>query len=79
LLIQKLSQELTGNMEITDEMAKQVYEQNKGQFTDQEGNVAPFEDIKEQLKAQLIKQEEANLLDELTQELKEKAEIEILF
>jgi peptidyl-prolyl cis-trans isomerase SurA len=79
LPLQKLTQELTGDMEITDEMAKQVYEQNEGQFTDQEGNVAPFEDIKEQLKAQLIQQEEANLLDELTQELREEAEIEILF
>jgi len=34
LPLQKLTQELTGDMEIADEMAKQVYEQNEGQFTD---------------------------------------------
>ncbi len=79
LTIQKLIQELTRGIEITDEMAREVYEQNEGQFTDQEGNIAPFEDIKEQLKAQLMQQEEANSLDELAEELREEAEIEILF
>jgi peptidyl-prolyl cis-trans isomerase SurA len=80
LLVQKLTdQEIASDIEITDEMAKQVYEQNKGQFADQAGNVTPFEDIKEQLKAQLMQQEEANLLEEFTKELREEAEIEILF
>ena len=79
LPLQKLTQELAGDMEITDEMTKQVYDQNKGQFTNQEGNVAPFEDIKERLKAQIVQQEEANLLNDFTKELREKDEIEILF
>ncbi len=79
LLVQKLTEEVAADIEITDEMAREVYEQNKGQFTDQEGNVASFEDIKEQLKAQIVQQEEANLLNDFTKELREKAEIEILF
>jgi hypothetical protein len=80
LLVEKLTnEEIISDIEITDKIAMQIYEQNKGQFTDREGNIAPFEDIKNQLKAQIMQQEEANILEEFTQELRDNADINILF
>jgi len=79
LLIQKLTEEVAGDIEISDEVVREVYEQNKGQLTNQEGETPPFEEVRDQLKTQIIKQEEAEQLEELTEKLKEGAEIEILF
>ncbi len=79
LLVQKLMEEEgIYNIKISDEMASEVYEQNKEQFVDQSGSIPPFEDIKEQLKAQIMQQEEQNAVNELTEELRENAEIEKL-
>lgn len=73
-----LEEEGIHNIKISDEMASEVYEQNKEQFVDQSGSIPPFEDIKEQLKAQIMRQEEQNAVNELTEELRENAEIEKL-
>ncbi len=79
LLVQKLMEEEgIYNIKISDEMASEVYEQNKEQFVDQSGSIPPFEDIKEQLKAQIMQQEEQNAVNKLTEELRENAEIEKL-
>lgn len=79
LLVQKLMEEEgIYNIKISDEMASEVYEQNKEQFVDQSGSIPPFEDIKEQLKDQIMQQEEQNAVNKLTEELRENAEIEKL-
>ncbi|MBS3786744.1 peptidyl-prolyl cis-trans isomerase [Candidatus Bipolaricaulota bacterium] len=73
---QKLKQEVTGKVEVTEDEMTSFYEENKGNYTDEEGNVKPFEEVKDQIEGTLKNQKTNKAWNEWLQTAKEEARIE---
>ncbi len=80
LLSQKVAQEVSGgesDTEVTDEQVRQQYDQIQQQ-SEGEGSVPPFEEIEDQLRAQLEQQAQSGNLSAAFDQLRSEAEIEEL-
>ncbi|MBS3765599.1 SurA N-terminal domain-containing protein [Candidatus Bipolaricaulota bacterium] len=73
---EKLREEVTGEVNVTDEEISSYYEQNKGNYTDQEGNVKPLEEVRDQITQTLKGQKRNEQWNNWLEEAKEEAEIE---
>jgi len=73
---QKLREEVTGEVDVTEEEITSFYEKNKQSYTDKEGNVKPLEDVRKQIVGTLKSQKSNKAWSEWLQKAKEEAEIE---
>lgn len=73
---QKLREEVTGEVEVTEDEITSFYEENKQSYTDEEGNVKSLDDVKDQIEGTLKSQKSNEAWNEWLQEVKEEAEIE---
>lgn len=73
---EKLREEVTGEVEVTEEEVNSYYDQNKEQFTDQEGNTKPLEEVRDQVVETLEGQKTNEQWNNWLEEAKEEAEIE---
>ncbi len=73
---EKLREEVTGEVNVTDEEISSYYEQNKGNYTDQEGNTKPLEEVRDQITQTLKGQKRNEQWNNWLEEAKEEAEIE---
>ncbi len=73
---QKLREEVTGEVEVTEEEITTFYEQNKQNYTDEEGNVKPLSDVKDQIRGTLENQKGNEAWTEWLEQAKEEATIE---
>ena len=73
---QKLREEVTGEVEVTEEEITSFYEKNKQSYTNEEGNVKPLEEVREQIVGTLKSQKSNKAWSEWLQKAKEEAEIE---
>lgn len=73
---QKLREEITGEVEVTEDEITSFYEQNKQSYTDEEGNVKPLSEVRDQIEGTLKNQKSNESWSEWLQEAKEEASIE---
>lgn len=73
---QKLREEITGEVEVTEDEITSFYEQNKQSYTDEEGNVKPLSEVRDQIEGTLKNQKGNESWSEWLQEAKEEASIE---
>ena len=73
---QELRAEVTDEVQVSEEEITSFYEENKQNYKDQEGNVKPLEDVKEQIEGTLKSQKSSEAWSEWLQNAKENAEIE---
>ena len=72
---QKLREEVTSDVTVTEEEINSYYEKNKKSFTDDEGNVKPLEEVKSQIKTTLKSQKQNKAFSEWLEKAREEAEI----
>jgi len=72
----KLREEVTGDISVSEEEITSFYETNKSSYTDQEGNVKPLEEVRDQIKENLLGQKKNEVWASWLEEAKEEAEIE---
>ncbi len=72
----KLREEATGDISVSEEEITSFYETNKSSYTDQEGNVKPLEEVRDQIKENLLGQKKNEVWASWLEEAKEEAEIE---
>lgn len=73
---QKLREEVTGKVEVTEDEITSFYEQNKQSYTDEKGNVKPLKEVKDKIEGTLRNQKGNEAWSAWLQEAKEEAEIE---
>lgn len=73
---QKLREEVTGEVEVTEDEITTFYEQNKQNYTDEEGNVKPLSDVEDQIRGTLENQKGNEAWTEWLEQAKEEATIE---
>lgn len=73
---QKLRDEVTGDVSVTDEEISSYYEQNKQSFTDDKGNVKPLEDVRSQIKNTLMNQKTSQAFSSWLEQARKEAEVE---
>ncbi len=73
---QKLRDEVTGDLSVSDEEVSSYYEKNKQSFTDQEGNVKPLEDVRSQIKNTLLNQKKSEAFSSWLEQARKEAEVE---
>lgn len=73
---QKLREEVTGQVEVTEDEITSFYEQNKQSYTDDEGNVKSLEEVRDQIEGTLRNQKSNEAWTEWLEGVKEEAEIE---
>lgn len=73
---QKLREQVTGDISVSEEEISSFYETNKSSYTDQEGNVKPLEEVREQIRENLLGQKRNELWANWLEEAKEEADIE---
>ncbi len=73
---QKLREEVTGDVSVTDEEISSYYEQNKQSFTDDEGNVKPLEDVRSQIENTLMNQKTSQAFSSWLEQARKEAEVE---
>lgn len=73
---QKLREEVTGEVEVTEDEITSFYEQNKQNYTNEEGDVKPLDEVRDQIEGTLKNQKGNEAWSEWLQEAKEEAKIE---
>lgn len=73
---QKLRDEVTGNVEVTEEEITSFYEENKESYKDQEGNVKSLDEVSDQIEGTLKSQKSNEAWSEWLEQEREEAEIE---
>jgi len=73
---QKLRDEVTGNVEVTEEEITTFYEENKESYKDQEGNVKSLDEVSDQIEGTLKSQKSNEAWSEWLEQEREEAEIE---
>lgn len=72
---QKLTEEVTKDVTISEEQVQEYYESNKQNYKDEEGNVKPLEDVKKQITDTLVSQEQNKAYTEWLDKVREEADI----
>lgn len=75
ILQNKLREEVTNGVEVTENEMKTFYEENKESYKE-DGNQKPFEEVKEKIKSTLIQQKKNEAWNNWLQEVREEANIE---
>jgi len=75
ILQNKLREEVTSGVEVTENEMKTFYEENKESYKE-DGNQKPFEEVKEKIKSTLIQQKKNEAWNNWLQEVREEANIE---
>ncbi len=73
---QKLTEEVTSGVSVSEEEVKAYYESNKQNYTDDEGNVKPFEEVKGQIESNLLSQKEQEVYNRWMEQVREDADVE---
>lgn len=73
---QKLRDEVTGDLSVSDEEVNSYYENNKKSFTDQEGNVKPLEDVRSQIENTLLNQKKSEAFSSWLEQARKEANVE---
>ncbi|MFP4135748.1 MAG: SurA N-terminal domain-containing protein [Candidatus Acetothermia bacterium] len=73
---EKLREEVTGQVNVTEEEISSYYDQNKNNFTDQEGNVKSLEEVKGQIEETIEGQKRNEEWNKWLEEARESADIE---
>lgn len=76
LRTQKLREEVTGTITVSEEEVEAFYNQNKQSYTDQEGNVKPLDEVSDQIRTTLKSEKQNEAYNEWLQEERKKADIE---
>ncbi|MFW6048689.1 MAG: SurA N-terminal domain-containing protein [Candidatus Bipolaricaulota bacterium] len=72
---EKLTEEVTSGVEVSEEEVKAYYESNEQSFTDDEGNVKPFEEVEGQIESNLLSEKENQVYNEWMEKVREEAEV----
>ncbi|MFP4202363.1 MAG: SurA N-terminal domain-containing protein [Candidatus Acetothermia bacterium] len=75
LRTEKLREEVTGEIDVTEEEVEEFYEQNKANYTDEEGNEQPLSEVKDQVRSSLESQKQDEAYNEWLEEVREEADI----
>lgn len=75
LKTQKLREEVTGEVTVTEEEIEAFYEENKANYTNQDGEEQPLSEVKDQIEEQLEMQEQEEEYSEWLAEVREEADI----
>ncbi len=73
---QKLREKVTGGVEVSKEEISSFYEENKGSYTDDEGNVKPLEEVRSQIEETLRSRKSSEAWSQWLTEVREEAKIE---
>lgn len=73
---QKLREEVTGQISVTEDEITSFYEQNKQSYTDDEGNVKPLEEVKDQIEGTIRNQKGNEAWSDWLEKVKEESSIE---
>ena len=73
---QKLREEVSGNVSVSEEEISAFYESNKSSYKDQEGNVKPLEEVRAQINETLKGKKRNKVWSNWLQKIKEEANIE---
>ncbi|MCF7875670.1 peptidylprolyl isomerase [Candidatus Bipolaricaulota bacterium] len=73
---EKLREEVSGNVSVSEEEISAFYESNKSSYKDQEGNVKPLEEVRTQIKETLKGKKRNKVWSNWLQKVKEEANIE---
>ena len=76
MMIDKLKNEVVGEVNITDEEIQDFYEKNKQSFVDKDGNTKPLSEVRDSIKQSLQRQKETQKWNDWIQKVKEDSEIE---
>ncbi len=72
---QKLRNEVTGKVSVSETEITSYYDSNKKNFTDQEGNVKPLAEVKDQIRETLKTQKSSKMWSNWLEKAKEEADI----
>lgn len=73
---QKLREEVTDKVTVSEEEVEVFYNKNKQSYTDQEGNVKPLEEVRDQVRNTVRSQKQNEAYNQWLEEEREKADIE---
>ncbi len=76
LKTEKLRKRVTDEVSVSEEEVKTFYNKNKQRYTDQEGNVKPLEEVRDQVRNTLKSQKQNQAYNQWLEEEREKADIE---
>lgn len=73
---QKLREEVTDKVTVSEEEVEDFYNKNKQSYTDQEGSVKPLEEVRDQVRNAVRSQKQNEAYNQWLQEERKKADIE---
>lgn len=73
---QKLREEVTDKVTVSEEEVEVFYNKNKQRYTDQEGNVKPLEEVRDQVRNTVRSQKQNEAYNQWLEEERKKADIE---
>lgn len=76
LKTEKLRERVTDKVSVSDEEVETFYNKNKQRYTDQEGNVKPLEEVRDQVRNALKSQKQNQAYNQWLEEEREKADIQ---
>ena len=76
LKVQKLKEEVSKDVSVSEEEIQEFYNNNKESYKDDEGNVKPLEEVREQITNSLMNQKQNESYNNWLEKVKESAEIE---
>lgn len=75
LRTQKLRQEVTDEVTVSEDEVESFYENNKSRYTDQEGNAQPLSEVKDQVRSNLKSQKQGEAYNKWLDEVRQEADI----
>ncbi len=75
LKTQKLRQEVTGEVTVSEDEVESFYEDNKSRYTDQQGNAQPLSEVRDQVRSTLKSQKQGDAYNKWLDEVREEADI----
>ncbi|MFO8033850.1 MAG: SurA N-terminal domain-containing protein [Candidatus Bipolaricaulota bacterium] len=77
LVREALMEEVTADVTVSEEEALEFYEDNPDQYSDEEGELLPFEEVQESVEQDLLSQKRQQVWEDRLAELREEADITI--
>ena len=79
LMVQALQDEIVQDATATDEEIKTYYDGHKSEYTDADGTITPLEDVRDKIYDTLLQEAQSYLWNTWFTQVKDEADIEILF
>lgn len=76
LKVQKLKEEVTKEVTVSEEEVQEFYNDNKKSYKDDEGNVKPLDEVKDQVTDSLLNKKQNDAYNSWLEEVRNQAEIE---